>query len=97
MSKWLKNLRVITGSASIVATLAACSQGAGVTFHQPKPTTLQGVPGAEIVSGAQNALSLNANYKVQSSSGVYTSQISNTTPNGYRIDHSLDGDVLSGQ
>jgi hypothetical protein len=81
--------------------LSACSGGGGgsggaINFHNPNtdPGGLRYVQGAEIVSSAQKNKSLLNSYAVQSTAGLFTSNLSQKTRTGYTYQQSLDTAVF---
>lgn len=77
--------------------LSACSEGGKLNLKDPLRLFKKAAPGSEFVSSSgQYETSLTRSYKVQQTTGSFTSEMRQTSsPSGYKVYYSVQGAVIS--
>lgn len=88
-------LKLILGVGTALL-LSACSEGGMLKLKDPLRMFRKAAPGSEFVSASTQYQTTANGYKVQQTTGAFTSKMMQTSsPSGYKVYFSVQGAVIS--
>lgn len=86
----------ITLGLGATLLLSACSEGGVLKLKDPLRLSRKAAPGSEFVSASTQYQTTANGYKVQQTTGAFTSKMRQTSsPSGYKVYYSVQGAVIS--